>query len=310
MKKNPLYLISLPERALRSITAATTGVVHLVTRLTLPKIVKESDTYRVTVGMLLQFLTEKVAQVEQESGEYDVGKDYLAKKTAGMFVEGIGLLSFHFSPMWLLVILSDVTGGSKEYLQRLIRELKQQGIIEQEEQYGNVFDLLESINSSAKISAGAIDMPPLSGKELRALKDQLSESINGNVERTARVMKDLEEVWKKMNQTGKSLNLSVTKLNGAMTLDLIQRSFDSVKKGIGATKATGKITLEFIDEYIVSSYVESLQEVNQKGKMQYMKEHMQPFMKQFRKHYDVEQRTLTEKLITEKLFSKKVLSKK
>ncbi|MBN2221517.1 MAG: hypothetical protein JW708_04860 [Vallitaleaceae bacterium] len=305
MKKDPLYYLSLPERFIRSSAAAATGVVHLVTKLTLPKLIKESSTYRVTFGMLLQFLTQKVAQVEQSEAEYEVGKDYLAKKTAGMFVEGVGLLSFHFSPMWLLVILSDLTGGSKEYLLRLMKELKQQGIIRQDEEYSNVFDLLEGINTSANIGANAIDMPPLSAKELREFKDQLSESINGNVEHTTRIMKDLEEVWKKMNQTGKSLNLSVTKLNGAMTLDLIQKSYHSVKKGIGTSKATGKITVELIDEFILSSYKESIREVNEKGKMQYMKEHMQPFMKQFHKHYDENHKTLTEKILSEKVFSKK-----
>lgn len=117
-KPDKVYLASLPERTVRAATALATGLTSLAANTLLPGFLRGTTVYKVTFGMLQQFLIEKVAQVEGGESPYSAKDNYLARKTAGAVLEGIGLASIRFSPLWMLAILSDAAGGSKVYVER------------------------------------------------------------------------------------------------------------------------------------------------------------------------------------------------
>jgi len=293
-KMNGMYIATLPERTIRSLLAATTGVSSLLTELILPKAFKESSTYRVTFGMLQQFLIEKVAEVEQVSAEIVLKDKYVIRKTAGSVIEGIGLLSIRFSPVWMLAILSDVAGGSKIYLQRLIKDLERNKLIDSGRFYDNVYDVLDSITTSSKIGVDAIDLPPISKEELTEFKETLIAQFHKNNASSLHMYQELEKVYKHMNKASHSEKLSLAKLNGAMTLDLMK---NTSKKGLDITKVTAKTSLEMMNEIVIKSYASSLEQLNHMGKRKYLIHHMTPFMKQFKNHFRGEKVTLTEKII-------------
>jgi hypothetical protein len=58
------YLLSLPERVLRSATGLAGGLVREVGEVTLPKTVRASQLYQNLVEATLRFLIETVGQVE------------------------------------------------------------------------------------------------------------------------------------------------------------------------------------------------------------------------------------------------------
>jgi hypothetical protein len=295
MKKlSGAYIASIPERTVRSVVSAITGVTSLMTNLLLPSAIKESSTYRVTFGMLQQFLIEKVAEVEQQEKDYEVKDKYVVRKTAGSIIEGIGLLSIRFSPVWMLAILSDISGGSKVYLQRLIKDLKNNQLIDSETAYDNVYELLDGIKASTKIGVDAIDMPPITLEEFNEFKKSLVDSLKGNNESSKKMYKDLEQVYRKMNEVGKKEKISLAKLNGAMTLDLMK---NTTKKGFDITRVTTRTSIDMINDTILKNYTDSLENLNRIGKRKYLIEHMSPFMKQFKNHYDSNHKTLTEKMI-------------
>jgi len=295
MKKiNGLYIATLPERTIRSLLSATTGVSSLLTGLLLPKTVKDSSTYRVTFGMLQQFLVEKVAEVEQEEVDIVLKDKYVMRKTAGSVIEGIGLLSIRFSPVWMLAILSDVAGGSKVYLQRLIKDLERNNLIDTGGAYENVYEVLDSINTSSRIGVDAIDLPPITKEEFTEFKDSLVSQYHQNNSSSLKMYKDLKRVYKNMNKASKSERISLAKLNGTMTLDLMK---NTSKKGFDITKVTAKTSLDMIHEVIIDNYVESLDRLNHIGKRKYLINHMTPFMKQFKHHFNGEKVTITEKSI-------------
>lgn len=289
-----LYIATLPERTVRSVVSMVMGVTSLGTKLLVPKMIKDSSTYKVTFGMLQQFLIQKIAEVEEEKQEFQVKDQYMVRKMAGSFIEGIGLFSFHFSPVWLLAIISDVTGGSTVYLDRLIKDMKKQNIIEEDKAYPSVYDLLEGIHESSKMGVDVMDLPPINREEWLLIKNQLGTQFQENASDTKAIFKDLEMVWQKMNQIGKAENLSLSKLNGTMTLSLMK---SSGKKGVDITKSTVLSSYQLFHEVVIRSYLDSIEEVQLKGKKQYFSEHMAPFVKQFSRHYDKSRKTLTEKLL-------------
>lgn len=295
MKKlDKMYIVTLPERGIRSLLSATTGVTSLLTGLLLPKVVKDSATYRVTFGMLQQFLIEKVAEVEQEDVDIVLKDKYVMRKTAGSVIEGIGLLSVRFSPVWMLAILSDVAGGSKIYLQRLIKDLERNQLIKEGSSYNNVYEVLDGINASSRMGVDAIDLPPISKEEFKEFKDSLVAQFHSNNASSLKMYKDLENLYKNMNRTSKSEKLSLAKLNGAMTLDLMK---NTTKKGFDISKVSAKSSLEMINEFILDNYKMSLDNLNHIGKRKYLIDHMTPFMKQFNNHFKGDHITLTERMI-------------
>jgi hypothetical protein len=288
------YIASLPERTIRSVVTATTGVTSLATKLLVPKFIKESATYRVTFGMLQQFLIQKVAEVEVEEKEFEVKDQYMIRKTAGSVIEGIGLISVRFSPVWMLAIVSDVTGGSRTYLNRLITDLKKNKLIEEAANYDSIYALLDGINASSRMGVEAIDMPPITLEEFTEFKNSMTTNLKDNVNQSKKLMKDLEEVWSKMHQVGKKENISINKLSGAMTLDVLKKV--SVK-GYELTKSSTSTTFDILNEFIIKSYKESIDEVTKQGRKKYFGDHMRPFVKQLNSHFSKDHKTLTEKIL-------------
>lgn len=294
-KKKIYYAISMPERFVRSTVSGLTSVTSLTTDLALPKALKESSTYRVTVGMLQQFLIEKVAEVEKTDSQVELVDKYVVRKTAGSIIEGIGLISVRFSPVWMLAILSDVTGGSKAYLERLTRDLKQQGLIDKETSYDSAYALLDSISSFSDKGVSAIDTPPISINELKNFKDEMTEEFTKNADATKMIYQDMEAVYKKMQKTSRDQKISMSKLNGTMTLDAMNKTGN---KQLDLVKAGSMSSLNLLKELFVDSYMDSLDHLNHVGKRAYLIKHMTPFMKQVKGHYLKNNVTLTEKVLT------------
>ncbi|TCT16276.1 hypothetical protein EDC18_102293 [Natranaerovirga pectinivora] len=294
MEKNKLtYILSVPERTIKSVVSIGTGMTSLLTNLLLPSIVKDSITYRVTFGMLQQFLIEKVAQVEQKEKNIQLKDHYMIRKTAGSIIEGIGLISVRFSPVWMLAILSDISGGSKVYVKRLMEDLKKCGLIEQEVNYENIYDLLEGVNRFSNIGVNAIDMPPISAKDFNEFKKSLVTEFSHDKNASQKMYKALEKVYKRMEEVSEKEKMSLKKLNGAMTIDLMLKTS---KKGLDITRVTTKTSIDMIYEVIIKNYMDSLDKVNRIGKRKYLIEHMTPFMKQFKDHYKKDKKTITEKV--------------
>ena len=122
------FLLSLPERAVRSVFALVGGGVHETAELVLPRLVRRSRLYEATAKNLLRVSIELVGGVEaaaRAADEYEPNAKKLAvRKTAGNVVEIGSIAAFGFSPLWLLAAGADVTHGTRVYLDAFVRELE------------------------------------------------------------------------------------------------------------------------------------------------------------------------------------------
>ena len=111
------YLLSLPERVLRSASALAGGLLHEIGSVTLPEAVRKTRLYVNVVEMTLRFMIEQVGEVEGVfPTEEKLNRDFLVRRTAGSGLEMIGLLAFRASPVWVLAALADVTGAGRQLL--------------------------------------------------------------------------------------------------------------------------------------------------------------------------------------------------
>lgn len=291
---NKRYLISLPERIVRSSVSGITGISTFISTVFFPKALKNSATYRVTYGMLQQFLVEKIAGVDVEQKDFVLKENYVARKTLGSILEGIGLVSIRFSPVWILAILSDLSGGSKEYFQRILSDLRKNGLIDASKEYNSVFDVLEQIQATTKVGVNTFDMPPLSKADFTEFKEEIVQVYQQNTATTKKMMQELEGVYKQMNQVSRDKKLNISQLNGAMTMELMK---SGAKKGIDITKVTSVSSLKMLHELFIDSYKETLNDISKQGKRSYLIKHMTPFVRQIQKQYDPETITSTDKII-------------
>ena len=124
------YLASLPERTTRAGAALTGGFAYEASELVLPVAIRRSKLYQAIVGRLLRITVELVGGVRgvYPAQEMPV-REELVRKTAGNVVELSSFLAVGWSPVWLLAGASDLVGGTKVYLQALVTELRDAGVL-------------------------------------------------------------------------------------------------------------------------------------------------------------------------------------
>jgi hypothetical protein len=170
------YVVSLPERIVRTAAAVVGGTVHETAQVLLPRLVRRSRLYEVSAKNLLRILVEGVGAVEgsstAEAKAPDAGELAL-RKGAGNVVELGSILAFGFSPLWLIAAAADVTHGSRVYLHSLVDELKAAGVVAENVDVGSVDELLGVLEGASGRTARLIDLPPLEVEELKTSLEEL-----------------------------------------------------------------------------------------------------------------------------------------
>ena len=163
------FLVSLPERIVRSLVGLVGGAVHETAQLVLPRLVRSSRLYEATAKNLLRVAIELVGRVEGSSTvEATPPKELAVRKGAGNVVELGSIAAFGFSPLWLLAGASDIARGSRVYLAALVDELRQAGFLGEHVHVASVDELLGVLERGAGRTARLIDIPPLELAELRS----------------------------------------------------------------------------------------------------------------------------------------------
>jgi len=294
MKKNKRYLLSLPERSLRFMTSVATSITSLLAKTVLPKPIQKSTLYQMTFGLLQNYLIEHVAEIPLEKNEGHSSNDYLYKKTAGSVIEGIGLLTFHYSPVWLLAMISDIAGGSQVYLRYLIKSLKQEGIITTNQEFTSIDSLLSHIQNISENSAKFLDQPPIRKEEFLGIFSQLKNIYQENPKFLMNFFHKLEKVHHDLQGLSNASQVSFEKLTGAITMDLIKTLGE---KTLNFSRVSSKTSMEIFNVYFIGSYEETLEEIRNIGPSKYLGSHMNPFISQLKKHFKKEKITTTEKII-------------
>ncbi len=161
---------------MRAVAALVGGTVHETAELVLPRLVRRSRLYEATAKNLLRITVELVGGVDRPAGEVagefeSSPKKLAVRKGAGNVVELGSIFAFGFSPLWILAAAADVTRGTRVYLDVLVDELKEAGVVARDAELRSVDELLASFEGASGTTARLIDIPPL---ELQALKESLS----------------------------------------------------------------------------------------------------------------------------------------
>ena len=272
------YVVSLPERIVRTAAAVVGGTVHETAQLLLPRLIRRSRLYEVSAKNLLRILVEGVGAVKGSStaDPKAAGASELAvRKGAGNVVELGSILAFGFSPLWLLAAASDVTHGSRVYLRELVEELKAAGVVAEEADIGSVDELLGVFEGTSGRTARLIDLPPLEVEELRTSLEELRSGATDlpSQEELARVYRGLQ------TQAARE-----------------DRSVLEVSSGIGLAFLLSARNVS--RTHLVAPYREDWQPLRNEGFGAYATRVGRPYARAVTGHFHPEQETYTERFLT------------
>ena len=271
------YVVSLPERTLRSLAAILGGTAHETATLVLPRFARRSRLYEATAKNLLRVLVEGVGAVEgaatAEQGAAPA-RELVKRKTAGNIIEYGSIAAFGFSPLWLLAGASDVLHGSRVYLNVLVDELKDAGVLAPDAQATTVDDLLRSLEGGTGTTARLIDIPPL---ELEALRGALSE-LRSHAE-TLPGPAELEAVYDALQRTAARERRPLLEVSTGVGLAFLN-----------SARKVGRA-------HVVEPYAEDWQPVRREGFGAYARRVAGPYRRAVTEHFDAERPTYTERAL-------------
>lgn len=207
------YTLSLPERLVRSLAAAVGGASKLLTDTLVPEPLRKTTAYTAIVGNTQRFVIEKVAEVqgaypaEQQAA---LPENFIARAAAGNAINAAGLFAVHLSPMWAFAFISDIANGSKVYLHRLVKEMKEGGVIAADTEIKQIDDLLEALGKAGKDTAQVFDLPPVDVDSLKKLRCDLTNGYANVFKCSTGLLPRVDNLWEKVESVARRDGVSST----------------------------------------------------------------------------------------------------
>jgi hypothetical protein len=289
------YTLSLPERLVRSTAAALGGVSKLLTDTVIPEPLRKSTAYTAMVGNFQRFFIEKIAEVQgvyAADPQSALPEKFIPRAIAGNVISAAGLFAVGLSPLWVFAFLGDIADGSKVYLNRLVAELKDSGVIAADADIKEVDELLTALGNAGKDTAKVFDLPPVDTAAITKLREDLTRGYAGVFKEGTNLLPRMDTLWSKMQSLARRDGVAVESIVGLMTLDLGK----TAGKAIDAAFAVGATTTDLLSETIFQSYGETIEKIQREGAAACLEEASKPYVEAIATHWSFGKRTWTERL--------------
>lgn len=273
------YLVSLPERALRSASAVTAGLVREVAQIVVPRGVQQGKLYRNIVDVTLRFLIEQVGQVQDVYPvEERLSADFLLRRTAGNGIELIGILVFWASPVWVLAGFADVCGFGRHLIPEITESLKREGLLEREATFTTMEHMLDGLERSAGRLAETLNTPPLDVAGLRQEWQTFRQEVRSIPASNLPSRSAVTQLWSEVRNEAVRQNRSIFELSSLMAVA-------AVGKG-------GSV----ISNALLDHYRKTLAEIHRVGYVKYGMRQLRPYVRAALVQFSPGQPTWTAKL--------------
>ena len=292
------YLLSLPERLVRSTLGLGAGVARELGEVTLPEGVRGSHLYQSLVDTTLRFLIERVGGAEGVyHDEEKVAEDFLVRRTAGNAIEALGVVSFHASPVWVLAALADVCGLGRHLIPEIAEALKAQGLLEADAQFANVDQMLDGLERTSARLAATINTPPLDVPTLRLEWQAIREEARSLQPGSLPSRDTIGALWTELKAESIRQERSVFETSSMLALAAAQRlpagiRWFSVLAKLGASR-TGQV----FATALLDHYRQTLYEIRQVGYVTYAVTQCRPYVQAAMRQFSPKHRTVTERLM-------------
>jgi hypothetical protein len=292
------YLLSLPERLVRSTFGLGAGAVREVGEVALPAAVRRSQLYQNLVDATLRYLIEQVGGVE---GVYDADaslpSDFLMRRTAGNAVEVIGIVAFRASPVWVLAALADLCGAGRYLIPEMADALKAQGLLEQDAQFTSVDQMLDGLERTSSRLAAAINTPPLDVAGLRQEWEAIRNEARSLQPGSLPSRETIGQIWGELKAESSRQNRSVFDTSSMMALSAVRTLPSGVRWLFDSARVGAKRTGQIFAVTLLDHYKQTLNEMQQVGYLRYAARQFRPYVRAAVNQFSPKRRTLTQRVL-------------
>jgi hypothetical protein len=292
------YLLSLPERLIRSTVGLGAGVAREVSEVALPDSVRSSQLYRNLVDATLQFLIEQVGGVE---GVYRVDDalpdNFLARRSAGNAIEILGIVAFRASPVWILAALADLCGMGRHLIPEVTEALKAQGLLEKETQFTTVDQMLDGLERTSTHLAATVNAPPLDVKGLRAEWEALREDARHLPQASLPSRESISAVWADLKAESVRQERSIFETSSVMAVSAARALPGGVRWLSASARVGAARTGRVFAAALLDHYRQTLNEIEQVGYLTYAGRQFRPYVRAAAAQFSPKRRTLTQRLL-------------
>lgn len=285
------YVLSLPERILRSAGALAGGLARELTDVVIPAPLRRTHLYRSLVEGTLRFLIEQVGEVEGTyPNEGQLTENFLMRRSAGNGIELIGILTFHASPVWVMAALADISGAGRQLIQEITASLQEEGLLDKGTSFENVEQLLDGLEKTAGRAASTFNTPPLNIAGLRNEWTAMREQAKTIPRLELPAADAVWNGWKELKREAERQNRTVFEMSSLMALSAVRWV------GLSATLAaqrTGKI----VTGALLDHYSQTLKEIQKAGYLGYWAQEFRPYLKAAALQFSPGRGSLTQRLL-------------
>jgi hypothetical protein len=292
------YLLSLPERVIRSLGALSGGLLRELGEVALPPGIRRTTLYRTMVGVTLRFLIEEVGQVQ---GEYDAepsqSENFIVQRTASHGIEIMGILAFHASPVWVLAALADITGGGQALLQDIARAMKEEGLLDPDTRFETLEQVLGGLEKTSSHLAMTLNLPPVDVAGLRREWEQLKVELRSIPPSRVPALGRLEKTWQDLRASARAQDRTVLTMSSLMAISTLSHVPANLLWLSQATHLAARRTTETVGGAILDHYTTALEEIANAGFLSYWKREFRPYLRAAATQFAPQHQSLTERLL-------------
>ena len=293
------YLLSLPERVIRSLGALSGGLLREIGDVVLPAAVRRTTLYRTMVEVALRFLIEEVGEVEGVyPTEGNLSEHFILKRTASHGIDLLGILAFQASPVWVLAALADVTGSGRKLISEISDELVKEGLLE--ERFETVEGMLGGLEKTSDRLAVALNLPPVDIAGLRREWQQLKLDVQSIPPKNVPRMERIEGVWQRLRRSAEEQQRSVFTVSSLMAVSAVAHVPANVLWLSRAARSAARRTGRVLGEALLDHYVDTLGEIAATGFLAYWQREFRPYLRAAAAQFAPGKQSLTERLLRRK----------
>ena len=293
-----IYLLSLPERVLRSGAALAGGLMRELGSVAIPVGVRRTKSYQTMVEIALRFMIEQLGQVK---GVYPSGgelaSNFLLRRTAGHGIELAGLIAFRASPVWILAALADISGAGRQIVQEIAAAMAEEGLLEREARFENVDQILDGLERTAGWAADVVNVPPLDVAGLRKELAMFRESVARIPPRNLPSAQTIRAHWDELKLEAAAQGRSVFQLSSIMAVAAVARTPETLLRLARAANRAVWRTGQLFAGSLLEHYSQTLREIGERGYAAYWTEAFRPYLRAAAGHFSPKHRSLTARLL-------------
>jgi hypothetical protein len=292
------YLLSIPERVIRSALGFSAGLLREIGEVVVPRSVRRGQLYKSLVETTLRYVIEQVGSAKGVyPPELPQTQDFLARRGVGHAIELLGIAAFRISPVWVFAALADLSGIGRRLIPEIAEALKEEGLLEKEAQFDSVDQLLDGLEKTSSRLAQTINMPPLDVASLRKEWTEIRLATHGLGPVDLPSVKDISSRWEELRHEATRQGRSTFATSSVMAISAVRVLPDRARRLSSSTRVGAARSGKLLYGTVLEDYRNTLGELRQVGYVAYAKRQLSPYLRACVEQFSRRQRSLTERII-------------